>query len=61
MNSNVKQSEINSANIAGSKTKQIPKFYIAENALSEQKTVEPVSITMQNFVKNEFSKIKAKY
>ena len=61
MNSELKKSNINTGSILNVKTQSIPKVYIAENALSGQKSVESVSIAMQNFVKQEFSKVKTQH
>ena len=61
MKGDLKKININTGSILDVKTQSIPKVYIAENALSGQKSVESVSIAMQNFVKREFSKVKAQH
>lgn len=59
MKGDLNKVNVNTASISGEKFQSIPKIYTAENALSGQKSVEPVSIAMQNFVKSEFSKVKS--
>lgn len=61
MKGDLKKINIYTGSILDVKTPNTPKVYTAENALSGQKSLESVSIAMQNFVKREFSKVKAQH